>query len=74
VAIKFLSGYDNFVKTKPLSPFDNFTRAVDHLIRVPHSEIKKALEQEKKANADKPKRGPKPKHSSSYVPSSRTED
>jgi len=61
------------MKPKPLSPFENFNRAVDSLMRVPHSAIKKALEQEKRANADKPKRGPKPKHSSS-VPSSRTED
>jgi hypothetical protein len=52
------------VKTKPLSPFDNFTRAVDSLMRVPHSEIKVALEREKQANTGKPKRGPKPKHSS----------
>lgn len=62
------------MKPKPLSPFENFTRAVDSLMRVPHSEIKRALEQEKRANAGKPKRGPKPKHSSSSVPSSRTED
>jgi len=51
------------MKSKPLTPFENFTKAMDHLMRVPHSAIKKALEQEKRANADKPKRGPKPKHS-----------
>ena len=46
------------------TPFANFTRAMDGLMRVPHSEIKKALEEEKRANAGKPKRGPKPKQSS----------
>jgi hypothetical protein len=50
------------MKSKPLSPFQNFTQAMDALMRVPHSEIKKALEREKRANAGKPKRGPKPKH------------
>jgi hypothetical protein len=62
------------VKPKALSAFENFTRAVDSLMRVPHSEIKQALEQEKRANAGKSKRGPKPKYSSSSAPSSRTED
>jgi hypothetical protein len=52
------------MKSKTLTPFDNFTKAMDGLMRVPHSEIKKALEREKRANAGKPKRGPKPKHSS----------
>ena len=33
-------------------------------MRVPHSEIKAALDREKRENAGKPKRGPKPKHSS----------
>ena len=47
-----------------LSPFENFTKAMDDLMRVPHSEIKAALEKEKRANAGKPRRGPKPKHSS----------
>ena len=56
------------------SPFANFTRAIDGLMRVPHSEIKKALAEEKRANAGKPKRGPKPKHSSACDPSCRTED
>jgi hypothetical protein len=62
------------MKAKPLSPFQNFTNAVDALMRVPHSEIKQALEQEKRANAGKTKRGPKPKHSSSSALSSHTED
>jgi hypothetical protein len=47
------------------SPFAKFTKAMDGLMRVPHSEIKKALEREKRQNAGKPKRGPKPKHSAS---------
>jgi len=54
------------MKSKSLSPFENFTRAIDGLMRVPHSKIKAAMEQEKRArsNAGKSKRGPKPKHSS----------
>jgi hypothetical protein len=47
-----------------LSPFENFTKAMDGLMRVPHSAIKKALDEEKRENAGKSKRGPKPKHSS----------
>ena len=31
-----------------LSPFENFTRAMDGLMRVPHSAIKKALDKEKR--------------------------
>ncbi len=50
--------------TGTLSPFENFTKAMDGLMRVPHSAIKKALDQEKRESAGKPKRGPKPKHSS----------
>jgi hypothetical protein len=56
--------YDMPMKSKRLSPFENFTRAMDGLMRVPHSAIKKALDKEKRENAGKPKRGPKPKHSS----------
>jgi hypothetical protein len=52
------------MKSKPLTPFDTFTQAMDGLMRVPHSEIKKALDKEKRDNAGKLKRGPKPKHSS----------
>jgi hypothetical protein len=36
------------VKTKPQSPFENFTKAMDGLMRFPHSEIKKTLEREKR--------------------------
>lgn len=35
------------------TPFQKFTHAVDALMRVPHSEIKKALEQEKCEKAAK---------------------
>ncbi|MFZ0279403.1 MAG: hypothetical protein WA254_10265 [Candidatus Sulfotelmatobacter sp.] len=56
--------YDMPMKSKPLTPFENFTQAMDGLMRVPHSEIKRALAREKRANTGKPKRGPKPKHSS----------
>jgi len=59
---------------KPPSPFDNFNRAIDGLMRVPHSEIKRALAQEKQANEGKVKRGPKPKHSSASDRVSGNED
>jgi hypothetical protein len=59
--------------TFPQTPFQRFTEAVDGLMRVPHSEIKRALEQEKRANAGKLKRGPKPKNPSASVPSSHNE-
>jgi hypothetical protein len=60
---------------KPIdTPFAKFTRAMDGLMRVPHSEIKKALAEEKRANAGKPKRGPKPKHSSASDRASGSED
>jgi hypothetical protein len=36
-----------------LSPFENFTRAMDGLMRVPHSAIKKALDKEKRERAEK---------------------
>jgi hypothetical protein len=36
------------MKPKPLTPFENFTRAMDGLMRVPHSAIKKALDKEKR--------------------------
>ena len=39
--------------SKPLSPFENFTHAMDGLMRVPHSEIKKALDQERREKAQK---------------------
>jgi hypothetical protein len=69
--------YDGRMKSNPKTadtPFAKFTRAMDGLMRVPHSEIKKALAEEKQANAGKPKRGPKPKHSSASDRASGNED
>jgi hypothetical protein len=60
--------------TFPQTLFQRFSEAIDGLMRVPNSEIKRALDDEKRANAGKPKRGPKPKHSSASAPSFRTED
>jgi hypothetical protein len=40
--------YDTHMKPKPLTPFQNFTQAMDGLMRVPHSAIKKALDKEKR--------------------------
>jgi hypothetical protein len=38
------------MKAKPrtLTPFENFTQAMNGLMRVPHSAIKKALDKEKR--------------------------
>ena len=38
---------------KTQTPFQRFTRAMDGLMRVPHSEIKQALDQEKREKAAK---------------------
>jgi hypothetical protein len=62
------------VKTKPLSPFENFTKAMDGLMRVPHSTIKKALDQEKREKARKKRAKNQPAPSEASAPSSRTED
>jgi hypothetical protein len=35
------------VKTKTQTPFENFTKAMDHLMTVPHSELKRVLDREK---------------------------
>jgi len=40
--------YDTCMKPKPLTPFETFTQAMDGLMRVPHSAIKKALDKEKR--------------------------
>ncbi len=45
---------------KTLSPFDNFTRAMDGLMRVPHSAIKKALDKEKREKERKKRANVKP--------------
>jgi hypothetical protein len=62
------------MKSKSLPPFQNFTKAMDALMRVPHSALKAALDEEKVANAGKVKRGPKPKHSSASDRASCNED
>jgi hypothetical protein len=48
------------------TPFANFTRAMDHLMAVPRSEIKKALDQEKleKAERKRAKTSPASDHAS----------
>jgi hypothetical protein len=56
------------MKSKPtsagtLSPFENFTRAMDGLMRVPHSEIKKALEREKRTKERKKRAKKRPAES-----------
>lgn len=38
-------------QSREITPFQKFTKAVDALMRVPHSEIKKALDQEKQERA-----------------------
>jgi hypothetical protein len=46
--------YVSMAKANPKNtPFEKFTRAVDALMRVPHSEIQKALEQEKREKAER---------------------
>jgi hypothetical protein len=48
-----------------LSPFENFTRAMDGLMRVPHSEIKKALDKERRAKERKKRAKKQPAASTS---------
>jgi hypothetical protein len=53
--------YDASVKTKTniadedtgISPFDKFTKAMDGLMAVPHSELKQLLDREKQQKARK---------------------
>jgi len=57
------------VKTKPRtaasSPeFQRFDSAMRTILQVSKADLKLMLEEEKIANAGKPKRGPKPKHPS----------
>ena|ERR1700730_3741956 len=40
--------YDTSVKPKTQTPFERFTQAMDGLMAVPHSELKKALDREKR--------------------------
>lgn len=55
------------MRSKTQTPFENFTQAVDSLMRVPHSEIMKALEKEKREKAQKKRAKNRPAHSSSSV-------
>ncbi len=41
------------MKTTPQTPFEKFTQAMDGLMRVPHSAIRKALDKEKRDKAEK---------------------
>lgn len=55
------------MNSKPLTPFENFTRAMDGLMRVPHSAIKKALEKEKRAKERKKQAKKQPASTSDRV-------
>jgi hypothetical protein len=57
------------MKSKPLTPFENFTQAMDGLMRVPHSEIKKALDKEKRARERKKRAKNRPAASSDHAAS-----
>lgn len=48
LCVSFYMRYDTPMKPKPLTPFENFTRAMDGLMRVPHSAVKKALDKERR--------------------------
>ncbi|PYP82355.1 MAG: hypothetical protein DMF61_26605 [Blastocatellia bacterium AA13] len=46
--------------------YDNFTKLVDRVLKVPHSVIKERIEEHRKESEKNPhKRGPKPKSKSS---------
>jgi len=47
------------VKNAPNPEFDRFDRMLSELLKVPHSAIKAALDEEKKAKEQKKKRKPK---------------
>lgn len=50
------------VKTEPNPEFENFDRAMKHILSVPHDELKRRMDAYKKQAAKNPrKRGPKPK-------------
>jgi hypothetical protein len=44
------------MKPNPRTPFENFTRAMDGLMTVPHSALKAALDQEQQERIEKAKR------------------
>ncbi|HEY6302085.1 MAG TPA: hypothetical protein VIX14_03370 [Terriglobales bacterium] len=51
------------------TPFQRFTAAMDGLMRVPHSEIKKAIDKEKREKATKKRAKKRPAHSRSSASS-----
>lgn len=47
-------------KAKHSTEYENFDNAMRHVLQVSKEELQRRLEAEKRANAGKPKRGPKP--------------
>jgi hypothetical protein len=54
-------------KAKPSTEFNRFQTALRTVLQVSKSDLNRMLAEEKIANQGKPKRGPKPKHSSASV-------
>jgi len=53
--------------SKPSEEYDRFTRLVDRVISVPHSEIqKRQAEYKRQSEANPNRRGPKPKKPSAF--------
>jgi len=48
--------YDGGVKSDSPTPFEKFTRTLSGLLAVPHSNIKRKLDAEKRAKSQKKKR------------------
>jgi hypothetical protein len=59
------------MSSKPQTPFEKFTEAMDGLMRVPHSEIKKALDKEKREKERKKRVKKRPARSSASARASR---
>jgi hypothetical protein len=51
-------------KAKPSPEYARFTNALRGVLQVSKTDLNRMLAEEKAANQGKPKRGPKPKHSS----------
>jgi hypothetical protein len=64
----------NSVKTRAKTPFENFTKAMDGLMRVPHSAIKAALDQEKRDKERKKRAKNRPAPSATSDRASGSED
>ena len=64
------------MKTKSIASEHHarFSSALRRVLQVSKSDLNRMLADEKRANAGKPKRGPKPKHSSASGHASRAED